>query len=121
MANKKSKKPEKLKGFSDPPEIKEAEELLKNTTAHKESKEEKPEEQTGSYVVDTDMNTYDNTEEDKPLFVPTDVKIENIKTGLRQERINKDKQLVDYWLRHELQLGTVLIKRMWKKMDEIYR
>lgn len=72
-------------------------------------KVDKPE-QTGTFKV----------EQDDP-FVPDDVKLERVKSGLRQARIVKDKIALDFWLRHEMQLGTGQIKKLWKKMDEVYR
>lgn len=94
MTGKRSKKVEKLKGVSDPPSIKEV----------------KPEDQVGTFKV----------ENDSP-FVSDDVKLEQVKKQVRQDRIVKDRIILDFWLRHELQLGTGQIKKLWKKMDEVYR
>lgn len=107
MAKKGSKKSDKLVGFSPPPKI----------------IEEKPEEQTGSYVYENKYAPNNESEESKKnsLFVPDDVKLERIKKGLREARITNNRIILDHWLRHELQLGTGQIKKLWKKMDEIYR
>ena len=98
MAKKgsKNKDVEKLKAVSDPPKV----------------FKERPD-QIGTLVY-----TANN---DRPLFVPDDVKIKRVKKQVRADRIVKDRIVLDFWLRHELGLGTGQIKKLWKKMDEVYR
>lgn len=55
------------------------------------------------------------------VFVPDNEKIERVKKQVRADRITKDRIVLDYWLRHELQLGTSQIRKLWNKMDEVYR
>ena len=87
-------------------------------TKRKSKKKEVEPEQTGTLkvVLDEAFNIPDEL-----LFVPDDVKLERVKETLKQERIKKDKLALDFWLRHELGLGTRQIKKLWKKLDEIYK
>ena len=59
-------------------------------------------------------------EQDDP-FVPDDVKLKRVKKLTRLVRIDNDKEILDFWLRHTLGLGTKQIKQLWKKLDEIYK
>ena len=103
MAKKKeSKKSSKLVGFSPPPKI----------------IEEKPE-----TVADGPTYAYTNDyEKEKPVvFVPDEIKIERVERQVKKDRIAKDKVAIDFWLRHTMMLSTKQIKKLWKKIDEMYR
>lgn len=87
------------------------------TNKRSKKKEEKPE-QTGKIEVVLDEALLIP---DGPIFVPDNVKLERVKKQLRADRIVKDRIILDFWLRHELQLGTGQIRKLWSKMDEVYR
>ena len=44
----------------------------------------------------------------------------NKKEILKQEKYEQAKKDLDFWLRHEMQLGTNQIKKLWLKLDGVF-
>lgn len=42
------------------------------------------------------------------------------KKELKQENYEQSKQNLDFWLRHEIGLGTAQIKKLWQRIDVIF-
>ena len=43
------------------------------------------------------------------------------KKELKQVNYEQSKQEADYWLRHEIGLGTFQIRKLWKRIDVIFK
>jgi len=60
---------------------------------------------------------------DDPL-VPVVVKTKRVERSVKKakskaEKYQKFKLDIDFWLRHEMQLGTLQIRKLWTKLDKI--
>ena len=60
---------------------------------------------------------------DEP-FVPKEVKTKRVERSVKKaeskvKRYGKFKLDLDFWLRHELGLGTIQIRKLWTKMNDI--
>ena len=42
------------------------------------------------------------------------------KKEMKQEKYEQSKKDLDFWLRHEIGLGTSQIQKLWKKLDVIF-